>query len=77
MSFAVTRKDLETVILREVRERQTSYGITYMWNLKKKMGTSEPTYKNKYRGTDAENKLMVTSGLGGGGGERDKLGDWD
>ena len=74
MSSAVTRKDLETVILREVRERQKSYGITYMWNLKK-MGTSEPTYKNKYRGT--ENKLMVTSGLVGGGGERDKLGDWD
>ena len=31
---------LKIVILSEVRERQISYDITYMWNLKKK-GTSE------------------------------------
>ena len=38
MPFAATRKDLEIIILREVRKiRKISYGITnttYMWNLK-------------------------------------------
>lgn len=33
MLFAMTWIDLEITILSEVRERQTSYGITYMWNL--------------------------------------------
>ena len=75
MSSAGTWRDLETVVLREVRERQIPYGITYMWNLKKK-GTSELIYKNRYRGIDAGNKLMVTRELGASG-ERDKLGDWD
>ena len=39
------------------RERQTSYDITYMWNLKKK-------YKEYIYRTDSqtENKLMVTKG---------------
>ena len=35
--FSATRMDLEIIILSEVRhsERQTSYDITYTWNLKK------------------------------------------
>ena len=66
---------LEIIILIEDREKQILYGITYMWNLKKK-GTSELIYKNRYRGIDAGNKLMVTRELGASG-ERDKLGDWD
>ena len=33
MPFAATEMDLE-IILSEVRQRQTSYDITYMWNLK-------------------------------------------
>ena len=33
---AATWMDLETIILGEVSERQTSYAITYMQNLKKK-----------------------------------------
>ena len=33
--FAATWMDLETIILSEVSERQISYDITYMWNLKK------------------------------------------
>ena len=36
MSFAATWMDLQILILSEVRERQLSYDITYMWNLKKK-----------------------------------------
>ena len=38
MPFAATWIDLEITILSEVksdRERQISYDITYMWNLKK------------------------------------------
>ena len=34
MPFAATWMDLEFVLLSEVRERQISYDITYMWNLK-------------------------------------------
>ena len=33
--FAATRIDLEIVILSEVRQRQISYDIAYMWDLKK------------------------------------------
>ena len=36
MTFATTRMDLQIIILNKVRERQTSYDTTYMWNLKKK-----------------------------------------
>ena len=35
MPFAVTWMGLEIVTLSEVKERQISYDITYMWNLKK------------------------------------------
>ena len=34
--FAATWMDLEIIILSEGRERQISYDITYIWNLKKK-----------------------------------------
>jgi len=34
MPFAATWMDLEFVLLSEVRERQISYDIAYMWNLK-------------------------------------------
>ena len=35
MVFTVTWMDLETIMLSEVSERQMSYAITYMWNLRK------------------------------------------
>ena len=35
MPFAAMWMDLEIIILSEVRKRQISYDITYMWNLKK------------------------------------------
>ena len=35
MPFAATWMDLEIIILSQTRERQVSYDITYMWNLKK------------------------------------------
>ena len=42
------------------RERQISYDITHMWNLKN--DTNELTYKTRKRLTDIENKLMFTKG---------------
>ena len=54
------------------RERQISYDITYMWNLKKKIQINLFT---KQRETHKlENKLIVTKGERGW---RDKLGGWD
>ena len=43
--FVVRWMDLETVILSEMsdREKQMSYDIAYIWNLKK--GTNELIYK--------------------------------
>ena len=56
------------------RDREISYDIAYMWNLKK---WYKWTYlQNRNRVTDVENKLMVTKG-GKQGWGRDKLGDWD
>ena len=34
MPFATTWMDLEIIILSEVRQRQISHDITYMWNQK-------------------------------------------
>ena len=67
LSSAGTWKDLETVVLREVTERQTPYGITYMWNRKKRVQVSLSTK------TDTEVQMQETNygyqGVGGGWGE--------
>ena len=42
------------------RERQMSYDITYMWNLK--IWYKWTNLQNRNRLTDIENKLMVTKG---------------
>ena len=34
ISFAATRMDLEIIILSEVNQRQISYDMAYIWNLK-------------------------------------------
>ena len=34
MSFAATWMDVEIIILSEISQRQISYDIAYMWNLK-------------------------------------------
>ena len=39
MPFIVTWMELEIIILSEVRERQISYDINYIWTIKK--GTNE------------------------------------
>ena len=48
MSFETIWMDLEVIILSEVSQRQISYDITYMWNLKKKKKRyNELTYKTE------------------------------
>jgi len=54
----------EIITLSEVsqRERQISYDITYMWNLKYE---HKLIYiRNRNRLTDIENRLMVSKGEG-------------
>ena len=46
MPFAETWMDLEIIMLREVSQRQISYDIAYMWNLKKN-DTNELIYKTE------------------------------
>ena len=62
MPFAATRMDLEIIILSEgsQTERQMSYDIANMWNLKK--GYKWPYLHNWNTVTDVEHKLMVTIG---------------
>jgi len=45
MPSAATWRQLEIIILSEVRERQISYDITYMWNLR--YDTIEPIYETE------------------------------
>ena len=64
-------RDCHTEWGKSDRERQASYNIAYMWNLKQ---WYKWTYlQNRNWVTNVENKLMVTMGEAG----RDKLGDWD
>ena len=65
-------RDYHTKWSKSERERQVSYDITYMWNLKK--GYKWTYLQNRNRPTDIENKLMVTKGERWG---RDKLGVLD
>ena len=62
MPFAATQMNLEIVKLSEVRQRQVSYDVTYMWNLKQGYKWTSP--QNRNRVTDVENKLIVTEGKG-------------
>ena len=59
--------DYHTKWSKSDRERQISYDITHMWNLKKNW--YKWTYlQNRNRPTDLENELMVTRGEGWGRG---------
>ena len=56
--------DLE-IILSETSQRKISYGITYIWNLKK---LYKRTYsQNRNRHKDFKTKLMATKGEMGEG----------
>ena len=65
-------RDYHTKWSKSDRERQISYDITYMWNLKR--WSNEFIYKTE-TDSDFKNKLMVTKGERWWG--RDKLGGWD
>ena len=57
-------RDCHTKWSKPERERQISYDITYMWNLKKKKDTkdtNELIYKTE-TDIDLENEFMVTRG---------------
>ena len=59
-------RDYHTKWSKPDRERQVSYDIAYIWNMKKRY---KWTYlQNRNRLTDIENKLTVTKGERGGGG---------
>ena len=68
--------DLEIAVLSEVSqtERQISYDITYMRNLKKTRVQMNLFTKQKYSHR-CRKQTYDYQGIRGGG--RDKLGDWD
>ena len=74
MPIAATWMGLEIIVLSEVNqtERQMSYDITYMWNLK--YDTNEPIYEAETDSQTQKTNLWLPRGKGGG---RDKLGVWD
>ena len=71
MPSAATQTQLEINILSEVRRRQITYGISYIWN--PNYGTNEPTYVQKQTHS-LENRFVVAKGEGWS--ERDELGVW-
>ena len=60
--------DCHTKWSKSDRERQISYAIAYMCNLKKRYKWTYLQSRNRL--TDIENKLMDTKGHSGGGGVR-------
>ena len=65
-ALPISWMDLEIVKLCEFksdRERQISYDITHMWNLKN--WYKQIYLRNRNRVTDVENNFMVTRGEGG------------
>ena len=66
--------DYHTKWSKSDRERQISYDIAYMRNLKKKNNTNELIYKTE---TDSQTERMNLWLPEGKGGRRDRLGVWD
>ena len=62
MPFAAIWMDLE-ITISKVSQRQISYDITYIWNLKKLM---QMNFYTKQKQTHIENKLMVNKKEQGG-----------
>ena len=68
MPFATTCMDLEIVILNEVNQRQISYDIAYVWNLKKNY-TNELIYKTETDPQTQTTNLWLPKEKGGMGRE--------
>ena len=66
MSCSATWIDPESIILSQVRERQTSYGIAYSWNIFK---IQICLFANRNRLMYLEKRLMVSRSRGEGWGE--------
>ena len=64
MPFAATWMDLEIIILSEVSQRQISYDITYMWNLK--YDKNELIYKTETDSQTEKTNLWFPKGKGEG-----------
>ena len=75
MPFISIWMDLEIVILTEVRERQISYDITYMWNLKKKKTIQNILFTKQKKTHWFQNQTYGYQR--GNSGVRDGLGGWD
>ena len=71
MPFTATWMDLQIILLSEVRERQISYDITYMWNLNKKMIQMNLFTKQKQTHRHRKQTCGYQRGKVGG---RDRLG---
>ena len=76
MSFAAIWMDLEIVIPSEVSqtEKDKSYDIAYMWNLKKRVQMN--SFIKQKSSHECRKQTYSYQGLGVREG-RDKLGDWD
>ena len=74
MSFAATQMDLEIIILSQVsqRERQTPYGLTYMWNLQ--YNSSEYIFERETDSQIQRTDFWLQAGRGVG---EDGLELWD
>ena len=59
MPSAATWMDLKNIILSEVRGRQTSQDVTYMWNLRKTV--QKDLFINRNKLTDFKTNLIVTT----------------
>ena len=59
MPSAATWMDLKNIILSEVRGRQTSQDVTYMWNLRKTVQKDLFINRNKLK--DFKTNLIVTT----------------
>ena len=68
MPYAETWMDLEIIILSKASQRQISYAVAYMWNLKK--CTNELIYKTEIDSQTEKTRLPKEKG------GRDKLGLW-
>ena len=63
MPFAATWVYLKLIILSELSQRQISYDITYMWNLKN--DTNELIYKTEIDSQTQKTNLCLQKLLGG------------
>ena len=66
MPFAAKWMDLYIIILSEGSQRQISYDIAYMWNLKKR-DTNELIHKTEIDPQTLKTNLWLPKGKGGGG----------